>query len=74
MKTIIIIAIAAVVASCGPPSVEEIRGRFEVLKIEGCQYFFWEGAYSTLLTHKGNCTNPIHQRVVVRHHKYIYHE
>lgn len=32
----------------------------QVIKIHGCQYLFGDWGYATVLTHKGNCNNPIH--------------
>ena len=34
---------------------------FRVVVIDGCQYLYEHGTYSSMLTHKGNCTNAIHQ-------------
>ena len=36
------------------------------IKIEGCEYFIYKGHYDSneafgLMTHKGNCSNPIHE-------------
>jgi hypothetical protein len=36
--------------------------RLESVKIDGCEYWYGRngGIDSTVLTHKGNCSNPIH--------------
>lgn len=33
----------------------------EIVKIEGCEYFYGDWSNATVLTHKGNCSNPIHK-------------
>jgi len=37
--------------------------RYLVIVIDGCQYLSYEG-YCDKFTHKGNCNNPIHQRLL----------
>ncbi len=38
--------------------------QFEILEIEGCEYLIFQHTAGThgfgYMTHKGNCTNPIH--------------
>lgn len=34
--------------------------RLEVVIIDGCQYLYGPWGNATVLTHKGNCNNPIH--------------
>lgn len=56
--------------SCGyKPAVESkpttytIEGHFdaiEIVVIDGCQYLYGPWSSSAVLTHKGNCNNPIH--------------
>jgi prepilin-type N-terminal cleavage/methylation domain-containing protein len=37
-------------------------GKIEVVTIEGCEYFYQRTYYGYhVLTHKGNCKNPIHK-------------
>ncbi len=31
-----------------------------ITKIDGCEYFLFQGYYADFCTHKGNCSNPIH--------------
>ena len=33
----------------------------EIVEIDNCQYIFGDWGYATILTHKGNCNNPIHK-------------
>ena len=41
---------------------ETIAGvEYKVITVEGCQYFYRSETYGTVICHKGNCNNPIHQ-------------
>jgi len=71
MKKILLSAsVIMMLASCGKPSVSHqltnhklgVTGdiELEIVEIEGCEYFFYQGT-SIALTHKGNCSNRIHQ-------------
>ena len=48
-------------------SQKTVKPGIKELTLEGCQYLFMENGvsinsrYAMTLTHKGNCTNPIHQ-------------
>ena len=33
---------------------------WSVIEIEGCEYFYNNSSRGDILTHKGNCKNPIH--------------
>ena len=33
----------------------------EIIVIEGCEYFKCFSPHSVIITHKGNCSNPIHK-------------
>jgi hypothetical protein len=33
----------------------------QIVEIDSCQYIFGDWGQSTILTHKGNCNNPIHK-------------
>ena len=33
----------------------------EIVTIEGCEYFKCYAPHSNIITHKGNCSNPIHK-------------
>jgi hypothetical protein len=70
MKKLFIVLMLFTLASCKEPNVEttnssHIIGTFghtlDVVKIEGCEYFFADYDRSSLFTHKGNCNNPIHK-------------
>ena len=71
MKKLSIAIMLLTLASCEEPNVETSKtnhliGTFghelDVVKIEGCEYFFADYDRSALFTHKGNCTNPIHYK------------
>jgi len=34
---------------------------FHVIKINGCEYFYFNNTYGDSLSHKGDCSNPIHR-------------
>jgi len=34
----------------------------EIVTIESCEYIYGSWGYATVLTHKGNCKNPIHKK------------
>ena len=70
MKKLFIAVMLLTLASCHESNVETTNsghrvGTFghtlDVVKIEGCEYFFADYDRSALFTHKGNCTNPIHK-------------
>jgi hypothetical protein len=33
----------------------------KIVEIDSCQYLFGDWGNATILTHKGNCDNPIHK-------------
>lgn len=36
--------------------------KYEIIKIDGCQYIYWHAIYEGMFAHKGNCDNPIHKK------------
>ena len=42
---------------------ERYDNRYQIYTLEGCEYIVVGNGYSTWGTHKGNCKNPIHNRV-----------
>jgi hypothetical protein len=67
---LLLLALAMVMAGCGGNvdtnsttyTIPTLLGAdLQVVQIEGCEYFFTEYDRSAILTHKGNCKNPIHQ-------------
>ena len=70
MKKLIII----LMVSCNSiPSVESkktdhrLEGyhtNLKVVRIENCEYFVCGSGYGSVFTHKGNCSNPIHTKLL----------
>lgn len=72
-KVLVLLFTVAFAAGCQPATEAEritkhlnwIHDHAEVVVIDGCQYIFMETGvndnYSMAITHKGNCTNSIHQ-------------
>jgi len=52
-----VLLVAGVLSSCND-------GKHNIapneVNIEGCEYFVNKNSYGNILTHKGNCKNPIH--------------
>ena len=36
----------------------------KVVRIENCEYFVGGSGYGSVFTHKGNCSNPIHTKLI----------
>ena len=58
-----------VLSSCEQPNVPtkksthrigKLGREIDIVEIEGCEYFFAEYTSFSMLEHKGNCKNPIH--------------
>jgi hypothetical protein len=71
MKKLLLTAtVLMVLASCEETNVErkqtpytiDINHELEIVEVEGCQYLYGPWGGSTVLTHKGNCKNPIHKQ------------
>jgi len=68
-KLFILTVMSTLLYSCGNMNVEQKESEtnlgyttnLTIIKIEGCEYFFGDWGNATVLTHKGNCTNPIHK-------------
>lgn len=59
----------SLLASCGQSNVNRTHTNYrvnsdnaplELITIDGCQYLYGAWGNATVLTHKGNCNNPIH--------------
>lgn len=70
MKKLFIAVMLLTLASCHEPNVKvkntnyvisEDRGPLTILIVDGCQYIYGDWGNATVLTHKGNCNNPIHK-------------
>lgn len=68
MKKLILLTLCICMMGCEESNVETKRTTHVIsdahtldeVTIEGCQYLFGDWANATVLTHKGNCNNPIH--------------
>lgn len=69
MKKILIIALTLAMFSCKQPNVKKQTTTYqigdelnalEIVTIDGCEYLYGPWGNATVLTHKGNCKNPIH--------------
>ena len=70
MKTLFIAAMLLTLASCYESNVKKEdtgyvikagAGPIKIVNVDGCQYLFGDWSHATVLTHKGNCNNPIHK-------------
>ncbi len=69
MKSILIAFLLIAAVGCRETNDPNIKGetsdldRLTVVNIEGCEYFQMVTARAYyIITHKGNCRNPIHQQ------------
>lgn len=71
MKPTYLLLAALVLSGCGdsyaPSRVRDANGvmiipsnRVSTVRIEGCEYIQWYYDGSAGMSHKGNCSNPIH--------------
>jgi DNA/RNA endonuclease YhcR with UshA esterase domain len=70
MKNKLILAILAIsMVSCEknvPSTITSYRlsdgqGTLEIVVVDSCEYLYGPWGNATVLTHKGNCKNPIHK-------------
>lgn len=74
MKKIILFTLAVgMIAGCTEPTVKskttnytipsrnDVSRPLEICVIEGCEYFTCEVRGGVVVSHKGNCKNPIHK-------------
>ena len=70
MKRILAITLILGLFSCKEPNVEKKTTTYricndmdplEIVTIDGCEYLYGPWGNARVLTHKGNCKNPIHQ-------------
>ena len=58
---LVIIAILLILGGLAYNAKYELKNP-KTVTIEGCEYFKLGVRYSRALTHKGNCSNPIHYK------------
>jgi len=71
MKKILIVTLVLGIFSCKSQNVNKRTTNYvveygnlplKIVVIEGCEYFYGEWGAATVMTHKGNCKNPIHYK------------
>ena len=70
--TIVFLALLSGLVSCsGPSNVDKKKTTYivrdnelpvEIVIVDNCEYLYGPWGNATVLTHKGNCKNPIHQK------------
>ena len=81
LSLIIIFSLAMMsgLISCKEPNVEKTRTTYqidnemhplEIVVIDSCEYLYGPWGNATVLTHKGNCKNPIHIFSILVHFIY----
>jgi hypothetical protein len=65
---IVLILLSFIITGCGGITRREethyrkIDGmEIQILKIDSCEYLYGPWGNATVLTHKGDCSNPIHK-------------
>jgi hypothetical protein len=66
---LIIIALTINMVGCTERNVPSVRteymintyGKVEIVVIDSCEYLYGPWDNSSVLTHKGNCSSPIHK-------------
>lgn len=70
MKRIFITLMLLTLISCSKSKSENatdtdvylgMTSPLQTIEIEGCKYLYGDWRNATVLTHKGNCNNPIHK-------------
>jgi len=71
-KIILATLLIGMMSGCGQSNVQKVEKQktsykldggqsIEILIIESCEYIYGPWGNATVLTHKGNCKNPIHK-------------
>ena len=71
--TIVFLALLSGLVSCNSPkpNVSKTKTTYQfddknrpidIVVIDSCEYIYGSWGYATVLTHKGNCKNPKHQK------------
>lgn len=47
-------------AGCDGCDMYSHKAKYNIERMDGCEYIVSHNAYGNILTHKGNCDNPIH--------------
>lgn len=60
-KAFFILLVMCCLFSCNN---EKANSEIEIREIEGCEYIVSKNGVGDVLSHKGNCKNPIHYKVI----------
>lgn len=70
MKKIIVLLLIVSLVGCGYKNDKSIKGEnnsdlagLKVIVLDGCEYFQFKSYTYYSITHKGNCKNPIHNKL-----------
>lgn len=71
MKNLLLICIVLAMYSCAEPNVPSQETNYvisvsekrelEIIVVDNCEYLYGSWGPGSVLTHKGNCKNPIHK-------------
>ena len=69
-KIILATLLIGMMGSCTTPNIKKtdteyvvstLHSTLKIVNIDSCQYLYGDWGNATVLTHKGNCSNPIHK-------------
>jgi len=60
-KAFFILLVMCCFSSCNSGKANLVT---EIQVIDGCEYIVSKNAYGNVVSHKGNCNNPIHKQVI----------
>lgn len=68
MKSLLLIAFSCFLfVSCSDTQADAQRKvdsfNYNTVTLEGCDYYFIPNTDGSIITHKGNCRNPIHKQI-----------
>jgi hypothetical protein len=70
-KLILSTLLIGMMSGCGESNIEKVETQkkylktgypIEIVTIDSCEYIYGPWGNATVLTHKGNCKNPIHNK------------
>lgn len=60
---ILIVCLNSCTSVCTPREYKAKIGT-NIQEIDGCEYYVSHNGYGNIITHKGNCKNPIHYNII----------
>ena len=69
MTNLLLICTVLAMYSCAEPNVPTQKtnyvlsngGKLKIIIVDDCEYLYGPWGHGSVLTHKGNCKNPIHK-------------